>query len=105
LGDGTEESHERMAEGLDWFWRFVDEMFETDDAESALVQVGTAADRAAIRSEFDIRIAAALTKATVEPQACEWPLTGGRIGKHSEHLSHLLSEMQVLPRAHPEAVW
>lgn len=105
LGDGTEESHERMAEGLDWFWRFVDEMFETDDAESALVQVGIAADRAAIRSEFDIRIAAALTKATVEPQESEWPLSGGRIGKHSEHLSHLLSEMQVLPRAHPEAVW
>ncbi len=105
LGDGTEESHERVVDGLDWFWRFVDEMFEMDAAETALVQRGIAVDRAAIRSAFDARVAATLDQATLAVQRCEWPLTGGRSGKHTEHLSRLLAEMQVLPRAHPEAVW
>ena len=105
LGDGTEESHERVVDGLDWFWRFVDEMFEMDAAETALVQRGVAVDRAAIRSAFDARVAATLDQATLAVQRCEWPLTGGRSGKHTEHLSRLLAEMQVLPRAHPEAVW
>lgn len=105
LGDGTEESHERMAGGLDWFWRFVDEMFEMDEMETALAAQGIAADRASLRAEFDKRIAATLATATLEPQSTEWPITGGRQGRHSEHLSHLLAEMQVLPRAHPDAVW
>lgn len=105
LGDGTEESHERVVDGLDWFWRFVDEMFEMDAAETALVQRGIAVDRAAIRSAFEARVAATLDQATLAVQRCEWPLTGGRSGKHTEHLSRLLAEMQVLPRAHPEAVW
>lgn len=105
LGDGSEESRTRMVDGLDWFWRFVDEMFEMDAAETALVQRGIAVDRAAIRSAFDARVAATLDQATLAVQRCEWPLTGGRSGKHTEHLSRLLAEMQVLPRAHPEAVW
>lgn len=105
LGDGTEESHERMQDGVDWFWRFIDEMFETDSAEMSLVQEGIAVDRAAIRAEFDRRVAATLEIATLETRPQVWPITGGRSGKHSEHLSPLLAEMQVLPRAHPEAVW
>lgn len=105
LGDGTEESRRRMEEGLDWFWRFVDEMFAMDAVEHALVQQGIAIDRAAIREGFDQRIAATLKKATLAAVPCDWPITGGRQGKHSEYLSRLLVEMQVLPRAHPEAVW
>ena len=30
---------------------------------------------------------------------------GGRDGHHSEHLGHLLSEMQFLQRAYPDAKW
>mgnify|MGYP003633053055 CR=1 FL=1 len=105
LGDGTEESHERMAEGLDWFWRFVDEMFDMDEMETVLARQGIAVDRSTLRAEFDKRITAVIEQATLEFQISEWSLRGGRAGKHSEHLSHMLAEMQVLPRAHPEAVW
>src|SRR5262249_18595560 len=31
LGDGTEESHARMVAGLDWMWRFADELFVMDE--------------------------------------------------------------------------
>lgn len=105
LGDGTEESHARMQDGLDWFWRFVDELFEMDEVEKALLAEGIAADRAALRAEFDRRIADTLTQATLENKPAGWALRGGRTGLHSELLSPLLAEMQVLPRTYPDAVW
>jgi len=105
LGDGTEESHERMQDGLDWFWRFVDELFEMDDVENVLLAQGIAVDRPALRAEFDQRIGFVLEKATLENKPVGWALRGGRTGMHSEHLSPLLAEMQVLPRTYPDAVW
>ena len=40
LGDGTEESARRMAEGLDWNWRFVPELFEVDETLQAAIDAG-----------------------------------------------------------------
>jgi ring-1,2-phenylacetyl-CoA epoxidase subunit PaaC len=105
LGDGTEESHRRMEEGLDWFWRFIDEMFEMDELETELAAVGVAADRRALRAEFDRRMAEVVERATLAVKPSQWPLSGGRQGRHGEQLSHMLAEMQVLARAHPDARW
>lgn len=105
LGDGTEESHARMADGLDWFWRYLDELFETDETDYALQCEGIAVDRESLRPAFDARVDAVLEQATLPVTPSTWPLTGGRTGQHTEHLSRLLGEMQVLPREHPGAVW
>ena len=105
LGDGTDESHRRMADGLDWFWRFVDEMFVMDDLELSLLQAGVAVDRAALRPDFDARVSRVLAVATLAPPAYPWPIKGGRVGHHSEHLGHLLAAMQYLPRTYPDAAW
>lgn len=105
LGDGTEASHARMQDGVDWFWRFEDELFAMGEDEAALAPQGIAADKAAIRAEYDRRIDAVLASATLVRGDTSWPLGGGRDGRHSEHLSPLLTEMQVLPRAHPDARW
>jgi ring-1,2-phenylacetyl-CoA epoxidase subunit PaaC len=105
LGDGSEESHRRMEEGLDWFWRFVDEMFEMDELETELAALGTAADRRALRAEFDRRMAEVVERATLAVKPSQWPLSGGRQGRHGEQLSRMLAEMQVLARAYPDARW
>ena len=105
LGDGTEESHRRIADGFDWFWRFVDEMFVMDDVELSLLQAGVAIDRAALRPAFDARVSSVLAAATLAPPAHPWQIKGGRVGHHSEHLGHLLATMQYLPRAYPDAAW
>lgn len=105
LGDGTDESHGRMQDGLDWFWRFEDELFGMTDGEARLAAQGIAADKSTMRSEYDRRIAGVVERGRLEREPGKWPLGGGRDGKHSEHLSLLLAEMQVLPRAHPEARW
>ena len=98
LGDGTDESRERMTDGLAWMWRFTGELF--DPAER-----GLGVDLAGLRPAWDLRIDAALDEAGLERPAEQRPVTGGRQGRHTEHLGHLLSEMQYLQRAYPDAVW
>lgn len=105
LGDGTEESRRRMVDGLDWMWRFVDELFEMDALESGLADAGLAVDRAALRPAWDARIAATLAEAGLDVPPAHRAVLGGRIGRHSEHLGHILSEMQFLQRAYPGAAW
>lgn len=101
LGDGTEESQKRMAAGLEWCWRFVDEMFETDPAATAI----GAPDPGGYRQAWDARIDAVLVEARLSRPPPRRAVTGGRAGRHSEHLGHILSEMQYLQRAYPGATW
>lgn len=105
LGDGTDESRARIVAGLDWMWRFVDELFEMDALETKLAKQGAAIDKAALRSAWDTRVASVLADAALERPAQRRPVMGGRNGHHSEHLGHLLSELQFLQRAYPGAVW
>jgi ring-1,2-phenylacetyl-CoA epoxidase subunit PaaC len=105
LGDGSEESRARMSAGLEWCWRFVDELFEADAATRELVEQRIAPDPAALRPAFDATVDKVLAEAGLEPPPPRRPVLGGRAGRHSEHLGHLLAEMQFLPRAYPEARW
>lgn len=105
LGDGTDESRARMIGGLDWFWRFVDEMFEMDATEQLLAAEGIAVDRAALRFGFDARVNDVLREATLPLPEYPRAVLGGRRGHHSEHLGHLLATMQFLPRTYPDALW
>jgi ring-1,2-phenylacetyl-CoA epoxidase subunit PaaC len=105
LGDGTEESRSRMIAGLDWMWRFADELFEMDDIDRECITAGVGADKSALRSAWDARVDAVLAEATLERPAARRPVIGGRVGRHSEHLGHLLSQMQFLQRAYPGATW
>lgn len=105
LGDGTEESHRRMSAGLDWMSRFVDELFEMEEADRALLAAGAGVDKAALRPAWDAEVARVLKEAMLEALPQRRTLTGGRQGRHTEHLGHILSEMQFLQRAYPDAVW
>lgn len=105
LGDGTAESRARMISGLDWHWRFVDELFDLDKTEHALLAAGIAADKTKLRAGFDTRIASVLAEAKLPAPAYPRAVRGGRTGHHSEHLGHLLATLQYLPRAYFDAVW
>ncbi len=105
LGDGTEESKARMIAGLDWMWRFADELFVMDDVDAAAIKADAGVDKAALRAEWDGRIDAVLADATLARPASRRPVLGGRDGRHSEHLGHLLTHMQFLQRAYPDATW
>ena len=105
LGDGTEESTRRMAEGLGWCWRFIPELFEVDETLQELIDGGIAPDPRQFEDEYRSAIAAVLAEAKLEAPAEQRPILGGRRGHHSEHLGHILAPMQYLPRAYPDAKW
>ena len=105
LGDGTEESHRRMQSAIDELWRYTGEMFLPDDAEIALAGAGIAADARALQPPWDAAVDAVLAEATVQRPPPGFVQKGGKEGRHTEHLGHLLAEMQFLQRAYPDARW
>jgi len=105
LGDGTDESARRMADGLDWCWRFIPELFDVDESLQSLMDSGIAADPRQFEEEYRSAISAALSEAKLEAPADQRPILGGRSGHHSEHLGHILAPMQYLQRTYPDAKW
>lgn len=105
LGDGTGESHDRAQSALDDLWMYTGEMFHLSAGEQTLVDSRIAPGRAAIKPAWDTTIDRVLAEATLKRPPDRWMQTGGRAGRHTEHLGHLLAEMQVLHRAHPGAKW
>ncbi|MFP5220482.1 MAG: 1,2-phenylacetyl-CoA epoxidase subunit PaaC [Actinomycetes bacterium] len=105
LGDGTDESHRRVQQGLDEVWPYTYELFETDDVLQRLVDRGVAADPAALEPQWRATVEAALAEATLTVPDTTWRPTGGRRGQHTEALGYLVAEMQHLHRSHPGARW
>ena len=99
LGDGTAESHDRAQAALDRLWPYTGELFEP------IVDAAFDVSPASLRDAWDAAIDAVLATATLTRPPAPWSHTGGRAGKHTEHLGHLLSDMQYLQRVHPGATW
>jgi len=80
-------------------------MFESDEVERALIGAGIAPDPASLRARFDRTVADVMRESTLRLPRHEWMQSGGRAGRHTEHLGHILAEMQFLQRAYPGARW
>ena len=105
LGDGSPESHRRMQVGIDELWMYTGELFECDEVDRAMIAAGVGVDAAALRPAWDERIDAVLAEATLQRPRTGWMSTGGKRGQHTEHLGHMLAEMQSLNRAYPGVKW
>ena len=105
LGDGTGESHRRAQTGVEELWAYTGEMFEVDDSERDLIDAGIAADPATLRPRWLETVSNVLHEATLMLPKSDWMQQGGRSGRHSEHLGHLLSELQSMQRTFPGATW
>ncbi len=103
LGDGTEESHRRMQQGISDNWMFTGEMFEMDEVEMLLA--GVSVDVAEIKEKWLAQVSKVIAEATLSLPPDTYMQTGGRNGIHTEYLGHILSEMQYLQRAYPTATW
>jgi len=105
LGDGTEESHRRVQEPLNELWRFTTELFAADEVDEVLAAAGVAPRLAELQPRWSARIDEVLQEATlVRPAAVPYQWHGKR-GVHTEHLGHMLAEMQHLQRTYPGAQW
>jgi len=106
LGDGTERSHAMMQVAIDKVWPYHHELFMADAVDAEMTAAGIGFDPASLRDEWLAYVREVLAEATLTvPAAGGWMPKGGKQGLHSEHLSKLLAEMQVLQRSHPGARW
>jgi ring-1,2-phenylacetyl-CoA epoxidase subunit PaaC len=105
LGDGTEESHLRAQAALDELWPWTGEFFQADDIDRELAASGVGADLAALREPWETLVREQIARATLRIPEGPMRMTGGRKGRHTEHLGHMLAEMQIVARSHPGAKW
>ncbi len=105
LGDGTEESHNRLQNAFDDLWGYVPELFEMSDLDRKMANGGIGCDLDAIKPDWDDRINSILQQATLRRPDQSWQVSGSKEGKHSEHLGYILAEMQFLQRSYPNATW
>ena len=105
LGDGTAESHARTQAALDELWGYAGELFEMDELATAMLDAGIGVDAVALKPEWDATVDAVLLRATLKRPEDGWTQSGGRQGLHSEHMGHILSELQYMQRAYPGLEW
>ena len=105
LGDGTDESHARAQRALDDAWRYTGELFLADaiDREAAEASIGV--EPSALETRWREQVEPLLGRATLTVPASGYMQRGGRSGRHTEHLGHMLTEMQIVARSHPGAEW
>jgi ring-1,2-phenylacetyl-CoA epoxidase subunit PaaC len=105
MGQGTEESASRLQNAMDELWMFVDDLFDMDQTDELLLKEGIGVDVRTLRAAWDADVNAVMEQAgMIAPQQFH-SVRGSREGKHTEHLGHLLAEMQSLHRAFPGAEW
>ena len=105
LGDGTDESHTRLQNAINNLWRFTGEMFLSDTVDAAAAAAGIAPAAEGLKEKWNAVVDDVLKRATLERPADAPFMRGGREGKHTEYLGHLLAEMQIVARSHPGAEW
>ena len=105
LGDGTEESHRRVQAGLDAFWRYTAEMFAPDVVDEAAAAAGLGPDPKSLHAGWLANVEQVLQEATLKKPADVAYRWHGKRNQHSEHLSHLLAEMQIMQRTYPGSQW
>jgi ring-1,2-phenylacetyl-CoA epoxidase subunit PaaC len=110
LGDGTEESHERMRRAIDVLWTYTGELFIPAAYETAAFDAGIGVNLPVLQAAWETRINEVFSEATLpspltEQPSAKWMQTGGKEGMHTEHLGYVLAELQFMQRAYPGCEW
>ena len=106
LGDGTEESHQRMVRALDELWPFTGELFVPAPYEIELAKAGIGIDPITLKKDWQKKIEEVFSEATLPlPPPGIWMQSGGKEGKHTEYLGFILADLQFMQRAYPNASW
>jgi ring-1,2-phenylacetyl-CoA epoxidase subunit PaaC len=105
LGDGNAESHQRIQAALDDLWTYAGEMFTSDETDAALAQAGVAPAPESLREAWLATVHEVLEQATLKPPQNDYVHRGGKQGRHTEQLGHILAQMQFLQRAYPGCQW
>jgi ring-1,2-phenylacetyl-CoA epoxidase subunit PaaC len=105
FGDGTDESHRRAQDALDYLLPYTREFFSADDVENAIAAAGIGPKTADLEAAWLEDVRHALDEATLKLPEPVKHITTGKHGEHSEHMGYVLAEMQSIARQHPGATW
>lgn len=106
LGDGTEESHQRIQDAFDEIWMYTGELFDQDEIDQSAINHNLFVDVTMFRNKWKSLVDDVVTEATLEvPDDDQYMFSGARRGRHTEYLGRLLSEMQFVRRSYPNAEW
>ncbi|MEM8906500.1 MAG: 1,2-phenylacetyl-CoA epoxidase subunit PaaC [Bacteroidota bacterium] len=105
LGDGTELSHQKIQKAVDTLWAYTGALLENDPADQVLIDSGIAVDLSSIKPLWQEKVNSVLKEATLTLPESAWMQSGGRQGRHTEHLGYILADMQYLQRAYPGQNW
>lgn len=105
LGDGTELSRQKMQTALDDLWMYSGEMMMMDELDMLMRDLGIGADLDAIKPQVDAKRREVISEATLQIPGNPWMQSGGKQGRHTEFLGHILADMQFMQRAYPGMTW
>ena len=105
LGDGTEESHQRMQEAINERWAYTGELLTMSAVDIAMQQQGNGVDLEAIRHLWQARVNTVIAEAGLTLPTTKWMQEGGKDRRHTEHLGYILAELQFMQRAYPNMEW
>ena len=105
LGDGTQESKDKIQKSLNNIWKYTGEFFEMDELDKKMVKEKIGVNNKNLKKDWDKLVDETLIKAKLKRPEDGYMMTGSRNGIHTEMLGKILSEMQYLPRAYPDAKW
>lgn len=105
LGDGTEESHNRISSTIADLWIFTEELFSATEVESEMSKNSIGVDVSALRDTYYQRVQAVLNEATIAIPDVKYFQKGGKQGNHTEHMGYILTEMQYMQRTFPNMTW
>jgi ring-1,2-phenylacetyl-CoA epoxidase subunit PaaC len=105
LGDGTHESHYKMQKAINDCWMYTGELFEMDTLDEAMCDLQIGVNSSLLNSEWHLMVIEVLSAANINIPNDSYMQTGSKKGIHTEHLGYILTDMQYLPRAYPEAKW
>ncbi|CAG4906606.1 1,2-phenylacetyl-CoA epoxidase subunit PaaC [Paraburkholderia saeva] len=105
FGDGTDESHRRAQDALDYLLPYTREFFSADDVETVIADAGLGPKTADLEAAWSEDVREALDEATLTLPEPAKHVTTGKHGEHSEHMGYVLAEMQSIARQHPGATW
>lgn len=105
LGDGTEESHQRIQAAIDDLWMYTDEFFHLTEAETAMVEEGIGVDTLKFKEEYYATLTEILEEATLKVPESKYFHKGGKQGIHTEHMGYILAELQYMQRTYPNLEW
>jgi len=105
LGDGTDESHLRMKKAINELWGYTEEFFIPANYESEMMNIGIGTDVSLLKEGWMQRVEKVFSEAGLSIPSFSKVHTGGKEGRHTEHLDQILKELQSVARAHPTAIW